>query len=492
MYSVDELLKAIGPGRMGTTAYDTAWVARLYDIDPNVSNDALRWISENQLPDGSWGAQAPIYYHDRIVSTLAAMNLLSMRGRRAFDRVQIEKGQQALEQLTSNATHQLSTDMNGATIGFELIAPTLVAEAEKLGVIRQQGDRILGRIGKLRKIKLEKLAGYKISRFLSTALSAEMAGTDSLDLLDIDNLQEENGSVGNSPAATAHFALHVRPGDDRALNYLRSVLNDGGAPFVAPFEIFERLWILWNLHLANLLNESNSTLSKPHLDYLAKHWKPGKGIGFSAVYSTEDGDDTGLAYDLLVGYGYPLDLDAVLSFEENDHFRCFKLEANPSLDSNIHILGALRRAGCDASHPLVKKVIGFIKRHRTAKGFWFDKWNVSPYYTTSHAIIFCQGFDDLMCADAVEWIINSQRSNGGWGYYGEATAEETAYCLQALGIWNRRGGKIPSMRVEHGRRWLMQHAEPPYPPLWIGKSLYSPELLIQSVVLSALAISQEK
>jgi halimadienyl-diphosphate synthase len=276
------------------------------------------------------------------------------------------------------------------------------------------------------------------------------------------------------------------------LNYLRSVLNDGGAPFVAPFEIFERLWILWNLHLANLLNESNSTLSKPHLDYLAKHWKPGKGIGFSAVYSTEDGDDTGLAYDLLVGYGYPLDLDAVLSFEENDHFRCFKLEANPSLDSNIHILGALRRAGCDASHPLVKKVIGFIKRHRTAKGFWFDKWNVSPYYTTSHAIIFCQGFDDLMCADAVEWIINSQRSNGGWGYYGEATAEETAYCLQALGIWNRRGGKIPSMRVEHGRRWLMQHAEPPYPPLWIGKSLYSPELLIQSVVLSALAISQEK
>lgn len=491
MYSVEGLLNAMGPGRMGTTAYDTAWVSRLFEIDADMANHALKWVNEHQLSDGSWGAEFPVYYHDRIVSTLAAMIVLSRRGRRAFDRVQVDKGLQALEQLTSNATHHLSTDINGATIGFELIAPTLVAEAEKLGIIRQQGDRILGKISKLRKIKLEKLSGYKISRYLSTALSAEMAGTDSLDLLDPWNLQESNGSVGNSPAATAHFVLNVHLGDENALAYLRSVLVDGGAPFVAPFEVFERLWILWNLNIANLLTETNSSLSKPHLDYLAKHWKPSKGIGFSAAYSTEDGDDTGLAYDLLTGFGYNLDMEAVLTFEEKDHFRCFQLEANPSLDSNIHILGALRRAGCDAAHPLVHKAIGFIRQHQTPKGFWFDKWNVSPYYTTSHAVIFCQGFDDEMCKKAVDWIVSTQRSNGGWGYYGVATAEETAYCLQALGIWRRRTGRVPSIRVEHGRRWLIQNSEPPYPPLWIGKSLYCPELLVQSVVLSALALSQE-
>jgi hypothetical protein len=45
-------------------------------------------------------------------------------------------------------------------------------------------------------------------------------------------------------------------------------------------------------------------------------------------------------------------------------------------------------------------------------------------------------------------------------------------------------------RIEQGMRWLRSHTEPPYPPLWIGKSLYCPELLVQSVILSALALAE--
>ena len=51
-----ELLKQLGPGKMSATAYDTAWVARLGDIDSAMSINALEWICENQLIDGSWGA----------------------------------------------------------------------------------------------------------------------------------------------------------------------------------------------------------------------------------------------------------------------------------------------------------------------------------------------------------------------------------------------------------------------------------------------------
>ncbi|MEW6239422.1 MAG: cyclase [Chloroflexota bacterium] len=490
MYDVRGLLTVMGPGRMGTTAYDTAWVARLADLAPTLSNHALEWISEHQLADGSWGAEQPLYYHDRIVSTLAAMLVLARRGRRVHDRVRIENGLKALDRLTSDATRRLASDANGAPAGFEMIVPTLVAEAEKLGIIKQQGDRILGRLGQMRRAKLAKLKGIKINRYVTTALSAELAGEDALDMLDIDNLQESNGSVGNSPSATAHFAMYARPGDREALLYLRDVLVDGGAPFVSPFENFERIWILWNLHIGGLLTRDIMPLAQPHIDSLEAQWKPGQGLGFSSTYSLMDGDDTSLGYDLLTDLGHPVDLEAVLGFEEKDHFRCFNLEVNASIDVNIHVLGALRRAGCGVDHPSVQKALGFIRKRRLTGKYWIDKWNASPFYTTAHAIIFCQGYDDEMCQTAVDWILKMQNSNGAWGFYRAATAEETAYCLQALSLWRKAGGKVPGGRIELGARWLRGHTEPPYPPLWIGKSLYCPDLLVQSTILSALALAQ--
>ena len=490
MYSVEGLLKAMGPGRMGTTAYDTAWVARLHEVAPEMANHALDWVAQNQLSDGSWGAEFPLYYHDRIVSTLAAMVVLARRGRRAHDRQQIDGGLSALEHLTSNATRNLASDAMGAPAGFEMIVPTLVAEAESLGIIKPQGDRILGRLGNLRQMKLAKLAGLKISRHMTTALSAELAGTDSLHMLDFDQLQESNGSVGNSPAATAHFALYVRRGDEKALAYLNSVLVNGGAPFVAPFENFERIWILWNLYIGGLLEDGAMQHARPHLEFLAARWMRGRGIGFSESYSLVDGDDTTLGFDLLVSMGYPVDIEAVLSFEEDTHFRCFPLEVNASVDVNIHALGALRRVGCESKHPTVQKALGFIRRARKSQGYWFDKWHVSPYYTTSHAVMFCRDYDDTLCASAVEWIVKTQHADGGWGFYGKSTAEESAYALQALILWGRSGGKLPPGRVELGKRWLVRNAVGPHPPMWIGKSLYCPELLVQSSILSAIALAE--
>src|SRR6185436_3165605 len=173
-----ELIDKIGPGHMASTAYDTAWVARLGEIDWSLSSHALAWLAENELPDGSWGAPATMYYHDRVLCTLAAMIALSYRGRRGHDKVQIEKGKLALERIVGGATLGLQSDPNEATDGFEMIAPTLAAEAEKLGIIKRQGDRILGRLSKLRTKKLSFLQDNMISRNVTMAFSAEMAGTD--------------------------------------------------------------------------------------------------------------------------------------------------------------------------------------------------------------------------------------------------------------------------------------------------------------------------
>src|SRR5512133_442423 len=262
---IAKLIDEIGPGHMGTTAYDTAWAARLGEIDWELSSRALAWLAEHQLPNGSWGASAPMYYHDRVLCTLAAMIALTYRGRRGQDKVQIENGKLALERMVKGATEGLMADPNGATVGFEMIAPTLVAEAEKLGIIKRQGDRILGRLSRQRAKKLSFLKNNMISRHVTIAFSAEMAGTDGKHMLDIENLLEDNGSVGLSPSATAYFATYIKRGDAASLKYLRNVVTtDGGMPNVAPFDIFEIAWSLWNLslnpdltHLAKL---------KPHVE----------------------------------------------------------------------------------------------------------------------------------------------------------------------------------------------------------------------------------
>ncbi len=127
---ITNLIDEIGPGHMGSTAYDTAWAARLGEVDWSLSNRSLAWLAEHQLPDGSWGAAAPMYYHDRVLCTLAAMIALTYRGRRGHDKEQIEKGKLALERIVGGATQGLQSDPNGATVGFEMIAPTLATGAE--------------------------------------------------------------------------------------------------------------------------------------------------------------------------------------------------------------------------------------------------------------------------------------------------------------------------------------------------------------------------
>ena len=485
---IEKLIDEIGPGHMGSTAYDTAWTARLGEIDWSLSSRALSWLAAHQLPDGSWGAPAPMYYHDRVICTLAAMIALAYRGRRGQDKLQIEMGKLALERIVSGATQGLQADPNGATVGFEMIAPTLAAEAEKLGIIKRQGDRILGRLSKQRAKKLSFLKDNMISRRVTIAFSAEMAGTDGKHMLDIANLQEDNGSVGLSPSATAYFATYIKRGDEPALNYLRTIAkSDGGMPNVAPFDVFEISGTLWNLSLIPSLSK-NAKL-KPYIDFLSNAWQPRRGVGFAAEYSVKDSDDTGLVFDTLLRFNCEKDLASVLLYEEKDYFRCFDLEANPSISANIHVLGALGQAGLDRRNSSVHKVLNFLNKVRGQSPFWVDKWHSSPYYATAHAIIACAGFAQELVAESVQWIIESQNKNGSWGTY-LSTAEETAYALQALWVWNEKVTKVPKSVFKNGGRWLKEHLDEPYPPLWIGKCLYNPNLVIRSAIISALALTE--
>lgn len=479
--SIKDLLTQIGPGYMMSTAYDTAWVARLTELNEPIGFRAMDWLRNNQLPDGSWGAIAPAYFHDRLVCTLAATIALAKHGDpQDIDR--IERGKQAL----STSVQALADEASIETIGFELFIPTIFDEAAALGIIQERDYPDMQRMTQQRNKKLAGLPGGVISRFVTLAFSAEMAGTEDIRLLDIENLQEVTGSLGHSPSATAYFALYVKRGDEKALEYLRNVvLEDGGVGDVSPFDTFETVWTLWNLHHSGVLNEELTALCERHLDFLQDCWRPGLGVAYTSQNTPTDSDCSSVVYETLKAFGRKADLNVILGYEEETHFRCYALEANPSISANIHILGALRSSGRGINDPSVQKIINLLKNGQ----FWFDKWHISPFYTTSHAIIACAGYADDLVAAAVDWVIANQQDNGGWGYF-MPTAEETAYALQALIIWRRAGHYVDNQIILKGAEWLLEHNEEPYAPLWIGKCLYTPRLVIRSAVLSALAMAE--
>lgn len=510
---VKKLLQEMGLGRMMSTAYDTAWVARLVKLGEPMGEQALEWLREHQLPDGSWGAYAPRYYHDRMISTLAAMTALGRYGTDK-DKPRIERARMGLD----IAARGLRADPVGETIGFELIVPTLLDEAHELGILQRtdngsfdqiigsgksdldklasdygyrRRDDFLGRLSAQRKAKLKALPDGKINRHVTLAFSAEMVGRDGQEILDKSNLQEPNGSVYYSPSATAYFALYVKPNDAAALSFLRIVADQfglehgGGIPNLSTFDIFEPSWTLWNLALTGSLDTELLRLCVPHLDFLEDVWKPMNGVGFTSISDPTDSDDTCVTFETLRRYNRSADVDAVQFYEKDEHYFCNELESNPSTSANIHVLGALRVAGFKVDHPSIQKILRFLRKNRYLGSFWLDKWHVSPYYPTSHLVIAAANYFDEFANPAIEWMMATQNTDGSWGYYGP-TAEETAYCLQALSIWNRAGQPIPTHVIEKSRAWLFDHMKGPYPPLWIGKCLYSPTNVVYSAILSAL------
>ena len=515
--SLFALLGQSRDGLMTGVAYDTAWIARLDRLGEPAAQEALEWLRETQLPDGSWGARAPRYHHDRLVCTLSAMIALALHGD-PRDRNRLQRALAGFD----TASRGLRADPVGATIGFEMIAPALVDEASQLGIIRRQEDMFLSRalnhyeaalksaelnmsqtrrgsddylalLAARRLAKLQALPAGKVNRHITVAFSAEMAGKEGKNLFDLERIQESNGSIGHSPSATAYFALYVKPGDEAAMTYLRRMLavQLDGVPFAAPFDVFERSWVAWNLQHAGPLDPAISASLQPHLDYLQAAWRPGRGIGFSASYSPTDGDDTSVVFEVLHRAGQPVDIEGLLSYELEDRFRCYEYEADPSISVNCHVLSALRQAGYPPGHPTVDKVVRFLRTVQLLDSFWLDKWHASPYYPTAHIVIASAGYIPELARSAVDWIVETQNLDGSWGYY-LSTAEETAYCLQALICWQRNGGKLPGGAIQRALDWLAGHMDPPYPPMWIGKCLYCPVLVVRSAILSALMMGAQE
>jgi len=94
-----------------------------------------------------------------------------------------------------------------------------------------------------------------------------------------------------------------------------------------------------------------------------------------------------------------------------------------------------------------------------------------------------------LISGTAKWIINTQNSDGSWGYYGIPTLEETAYALQALITYYREAEHFQHEVLQRGASWLREnYSSEHFPPLWIGKCLYTPVNIVKSAIISALSL----
>lgn len=470
--------------RMSPSAYDIAWLARLRGEQGGLRWPYLiSWLLENQHGDGSWGGKIE-YYHDRIVSTLAALMALQESAPGPDTREAIHRG----ETYLWRHTHLLGADPS-IPRAFELIFPTLLTEARQLGL-----DVPAHTYG------YDAIRKAKLNQFLPEELyTAESSVGCSLEFLgqygNVGLMRRAllvNGSLGNSPSTTAYY-LHLNGDDDRALGYLSSLPK---IVSIYPFRAFELTWVLSNLALTGL----------PMLEIAGREiWEElyvqlnSGGIGLDPSLPLPNGDITAVALRLLLRAGYNVDPLILQQFEdaERQSFRTYDYERALSVSTNVHALQALDAFPTYPGEQEIREhVIILLLDSHVHDMYWMDKWHASPHCATSHALVTLSGYGpwtERACRDTVEWLLHTQRPDGSWGFYDIGTAEETAYVLLGL-LHYRRYGEVDAEILHRGAAYLEASRECgalDCPQLWIGKSLYAPYEVIRSAMLAALILYEE-
>jgi halimadienyl-diphosphate synthase len=455
---------------------------------------ALQWLVEHQHADGSWGG--PVRYeHDRILTNLAALAPLATFGRRAVDRDSVEDGTRYLWQHGHRLAHE-----HAELVGFELLLPALVQRAQQAGIAVPPHLDIYAR-QREEKLRLIPHAALYSPR-VTIVHSLEFLG-DQAELSGLQAAQGANGSLGNSPATTAFYL--ARSNDERALDYLQGAST-------APAARWPRCCTP-----ARLLNCSGRPItccSRACPPATSSRWRRSiscaslgrGGVSLSPSFPIPDADDTAVALLFLHELGEPVDLLIPHPFlrEEVGFFASFPYERHSSIGVNIHVLHTLLRVpGYSNVERTIDRLLDYIADTQIDGLYWVDKWHISPYYATAHTLVVLRELPDHQAVRVApladrsrEWVRQTQNADGSWGFYGQPTAEETAYAIMALSCGDTErdaGREADRWRCARAADYLRaaMYPEPGderavFPPLWIDKCLYTPSLVVRAVIESAL------
>ncbi|KAK7285339.1 hypothetical protein RJT34_20108 [Clitoria ternatea] len=213
------ILGSMEDGEISASAYNTAWVALVEDVEGSDSPQfpsSLEWIAKNQLPDGSWDNTKLFSAHDRLINTFAyviALKSWNMHPKKC------EKGMGFFRENLGKLEKENTKHM---PIGFEVAFPSLLDMAHGLGIQVPDNSPILNKIFAMRSAKLTRIPS-EVMHKVPTSLLHSLEGMSGLNWKQLLKLQSHDRSFLFSPSSTAFALMQIK--DQNCLIYLNNVVN---------------------------------------------------------------------------------------------------------------------------------------------------------------------------------------------------------------------------------------------------------------------------
>ncbi|KAL0389499.1 UNVERIFIED_CONTAM: (-)-kolavenyl diphosphate synthase TPS28, chloroplastic [Sesamum calycinum] len=369
---VRSMLQSMDDGEISVSPYDTAWVALVEDISAGGRPQfpaSLEWISNNQLPDGSWGDSDTFSIYDRIINTLACVVAL-----RSWN-IHPDRTDKGIVFIKENIYKLEGENEEHMPIGFEVALPSVIQMAKKLDIDIPVDSPGLQEIYARRELKLTRIP-RDIMHKVPTTLLHSLEGMPDLMWQKLLKLQSVDGSFLFSPSSTA-FALQQTK-DHNCLNYLANHLKrfKGGVPNVYPVDLFEHLWAVDRLQRLGISRYFQQEIEEC-VGYVHRYWT-NKGICWARNSEVQDIDDTAMGFRLLRLHGYEISADVFEHFEKGGEFFCFVGQSTQAVTGmyNLYRASQLIFPGEKILADAGKFAAKFLQRKR-ANNELLDKWIIT-------------------------------------------------------------------------------------------------------------------
>ncbi|KAJ8775403.1 hypothetical protein K2173_023168 [Erythroxylum novogranatense] len=306
--------EVLGNVKLSASPYDTAWVAMVPSREEKKKQseplfpESLDWVTKHQRPDGSWCLDDahPLLLKDALSSTLAcvlALNKWSVG-----------------EQLVNKGLEFIKTNFWAATdgrqlkpIGFDITFGGMIESALESRLNLPFDPALVEGLVRERNTQIQRYLMDGKERHLTFLLEGLGLGGNYYDWEMVMKHQKSNGSLFNSPSATAAALMHNH--DHKCHDYLKSVLDgyQNAVPTAYPLDIYIQLCTIDNLQKLGIDRLFHKEIENA-MAHIYRCWLQGSEEIFSDI------NCLAMGFRLLRMNGYDVSSDALEQFQEEKHF----------------------------------------------------------------------------------------------------------------------------------------------------------------------------